>query len=258
MSERGVAAIQSREDAETDAKVAQQRLMRARKRYELALRGPRVEQIAQAEAQSQAAQAEVAALEYDLQRSQVQAPFTGFVVAKHSEVGQWLDRGGPVLTLIELSQAYITVPIPERYIPHVQLGANGLVQLDALPEATWQGEVIRIVPQAAASRTFPVTIAVDNSSLRIKSSFFARVTLQVGEQQNALLVSKDAIVTQGPRHVVYVVREGKATPVAIQRTAFHEGFAVLIGPLQPGKEVVIRGNERLRPGQPVRVAQIGQ
>jgi multidrug efflux pump subunit AcrA (membrane-fusion protein) len=257
LSGRGVAAVRSREDAETDAKVAQQRLMRARKRYELAVQGPRVEQIAQAEAQYQAAQAEVAALQYDLQRSQVPAPFRGFVVAKHTEVGQWLDRGDPVVTLIELSEAHITVPIPERYIPHVQLGADGLVQFDALPEATWQGEMIRIIPQATASRTFPVTIAVANPELYIKSGFFARVTLQVGEQQNALMVPKDAIVTQGPRHLVYVVREGKAVSVPVQRTAFHEGFAVVTGSLQPGEQVVIRGNERLRPGQPVQVAQTG-
>jgi multidrug efflux pump subunit AcrA (membrane-fusion protein) len=69
------------------------------------------------------------------------------------------------------------------------------------------------------------------------------------------MVPKDAIVTQGPQQIVYVVREGQATPVPIQRTTFYEGFAVVTGALEPGEQVVIRGNERLQPGQPVQVAQ---
>jgi multidrug efflux pump subunit AcrA (membrane-fusion protein) len=255
LSERGVASVQSREDAETAFDLARKRLLRARKRYELVSLGPRAEHVAQAAAQYQAAQAEVARTQHDLRHAQVKAPFEGVVVAKHTEIGQWLDRGNPVVTLIELSPVRIPVPVPERYIAQVQLGSNGLVQLDALPGSTWQGTVVHIIPQATASRTFPVVIEVANPEARIKSGMFARVTLTVGEQQNALMVPKDAIVTQGPQQIVYVVREGQATPVPIQRTTFYEGFAVVTGALEPGEQVVIRGNERLQPGQPVQVAQ---
>jgi multidrug efflux pump subunit AcrA (membrane-fusion protein) len=69
------------------------------------------------------------------------------------------------------------------------------------------------------------------------------------------LVPKDAIVTQGPRQIVYAVQEGKALPVPVQRTTFHARFAIVTGPLEPGQQVVIRGNERLRPGQPIQAAQ---
>jgi len=255
LSERGVSSLQSREDAETNFDVALKRLTRARKRYELVLRGPRAERIAQAEAQYQAARAEVERTQYDLSRSRVEAPFDGFVVAQHTEIGQWLGEGDPIMTLIELTTARITVPVPERYVAQVQLGATGLVQLDAVPGETWQGAVVSIIPQATESRTFPVVVEVPNPDAVIKSGAFARVTLTVGEQQNVLLVPKDAIVTQGPRQIVYVVQEGKASPVPVQRTTFHAGFAVVTGPLEAGQQVVIRGNERLRPGQAVQTAQ---
>jgi RND family efflux transporter MFP subunit len=255
LSERGVSSLQSREDAETNFDVALKRLTRARKRYELVVRGPRAERIAQAEAQYQAARVEVERTQYDLSRSRVEAPFDGFVVAQHTEIGQWLGEGDPIMTLIELTTARITVPVPERYVAQVQLGATGLVQLDAVPGETWQGAVVSIIPQATESRTFPVVVEVPNPDAVIKSGAFARATLTVGEQQNVLLVPKDAIVTQGPRQIVYAVQEGKASPVPVQRTTFHAGFAVVTGPLEPGQQVVIRGNERLRPGQPVQTAQ---
>ncbi|MDH3602990.1 MAG: efflux RND transporter periplasmic adaptor subunit, partial [Candidatus Tectomicrobia bacterium] len=180
LSERGVSSLQSREDAETNFNVTLKRLTRARKRYELVARGARAERIAQAEAQYQAARAEVEQTHYDLSRSQVEAPFEGFVVAKHTEIGQWLGEGDPIVTLIELTTARITVPVPERYVAQVQLGATGLVQLDAFPGKTWQGAVVSIIPQATESRTFPVVVEVPNPDAVIKSGAFARVTLTVG------------------------------------------------------------------------------
>jgi multidrug efflux pump subunit AcrA (membrane-fusion protein) len=255
---RGVAALQVREDAETTFRVAQERLMRVKASYELAVRGPRAERIAQAEAQLLTAQAELARLQYDLNRTQVKAPFAGFVVHKRTEVGQWLARGDPVVTLIELNKAHITVPIPERYVSYVQVGTTAHVQFDAVPQATATGTVIRIIPQANESRTFPVTVEVDNPDTTIKSGFFARVTLPIGERHDALLVPKDAIVAQGPRLIVFAVRDGKAVPVPIERSSFYEGWAVVTGAVQPGEAVVIRGNERLRPGQPVQIAAPGR
>jgi multidrug efflux pump subunit AcrA (membrane-fusion protein) len=256
LSERGVSSLQSREDSETNFNVALKRLTRARKRHEVVARGPRAERIAQAEAQYQAARSEVEQTQYELSRSQVEAPFNGFVVVKHTEIGQWLGEGEPIMTLIELTTARIAVPVSERYVAQVQLGANGLVELDAFPGKTWQGEVVSIIPQATESRTVPVVVEVPNPDAVIKSGAFARVTLTVGEQQNVLLVPKDAIVTQGPRQIVYAVHEGKASPVPVQRTTFHDGFAVVTGQLEPGQQVVIRGNERLRPGQPVQAAEV--
>jgi RND family efflux transporter MFP subunit len=219
----------------------------------MAVRGPRAERISQAEAQYRSAQAEVERSKYDLRRSRVAAPFTGYVVAKHTEVGQWLGRGDLVVTLIELDVAHVTVPIPERYISQVHLGDYSALRFDAIPGRRWDGRVVRIIPQAGESRTFPITIAVDNAQTLLKSGFVARAMLTVGGQRDALLVPKDAVVSQGPQLIVYVVREGKAALVPIQRTSFFEGSAVVIGDLQKGEQVVIRGNERLRPGQPVQI-----
>jgi RND family efflux transporter MFP subunit len=257
LNQRGVSALRARENAETATIVSQQRLARVRALYQMAVRGPRAERISQAEAQYRSAQAEVERLKYDLRHSRVAAPFTGYVVAKHTEVGQWLGRGDLVVTLIELDVAHVAVPIPERFISQVRLGAAGTLRFDAIPDRTWKGRVVRIIPQAGDARTFPVTLAVDNTQTLLKSGFVARAMLTVGEQRDALLVPKDAVVTQGPRQIVYAVREGKAALVPIQRTSFFEGSAVVIGDLQKGEQVVIRGNERLRPGQAVQVVGSG-
>jgi len=81
----------------------------------------------------------------------------------------------------------------------------------------------------------------------------ASVTFDVGEKRTALLLPKDAIVTSGSQRLVYVVENGNATPVSVDVVGYHDNDAAIQGQLTPGQLVVIRGNERLRPGQPLKV-----
>lgn len=79
----------------------------------------------------------------------------------------------------------------------------------------------------------------------------------------ALMVSKDALVLGGPTPMIYVVepgkedpKQGKARAVPVQ-VGVAEGRLIQVkGELESGGYVVIRGNERLRPGQDVAISNV--
>jgi multidrug efflux pump subunit AcrA (membrane-fusion protein) len=83
----------------------------------------------------------------------------------------------------------------------------------------------------------------------------ARVTFHLGVPQTVLLIPKDALIPQpqgGGR--IFKVTEGQAVPVQVDILgAYGDRYAVkgVDGNLSPGDRVVVRGNERLRSGQPV-------
>jgi multidrug efflux pump subunit AcrA (membrane-fusion protein) len=79
----------------------------------------------------------------------------------------------------------------------------------------------------------------------------AMVSFNLATQKKALLVPKDAVVTAGDNRLVFLVNKGKAISVPVKITGYYDGDVAVEGNLNPGDEVVIRGNERLRPGQPV-------
>jgi len=81
----------------------------------------------------------------------------------------------------------------------------------------------------------------------------ATVTFSVGEKRTVMLLPKDAIVTSGSRRLVYTVADSKAVPVPVTVVGYYDSNAAIKGALKPGQQVVVRGNERLRPGQTVRV-----
>jgi len=200
-------------------------------------------------------EAEISRLMYQKRQTKVLAPFSGFVSEEHTQVGEWVHTGGSVVTLIDLGEIYVTVDVPERYASMLAKGAKARVKVKSASDKDYPGTVYAIVPQGnVKSRTFAAKIRISNPGLSIKGGMEALAAFNLSGQREALLAPKDAVVSSGDDKVVYTVQDGKAMPVSVNILGYHEGSVVVDGNLKDGDPVVIRGNERLRPGFPVVVA----
>jgi RND family efflux transporter MFP subunit len=198
--------------------------------------------------------AEIQHIQDSIAKKIILAPFSGFVVKEHTEVGQWVEKGGPIVTLADLSIMEILVEVPERYVPKLVLGGSTQVKVDALNPEKFTGKITAIIPVGdSASRTFPVKVAVENTDNLIKGGMLCRVSLAIGKPSSVLAVPKDAVVNLGQSHLVYVVQEGVAKPLPVQLGNASDSMIEITGAIEPGMQVVTRGNERLRPGQPVQI-----
>jgi HlyD family secretion protein len=221
----------------------------ASKTLRVAELGFRPEEIAAAEADVLRSQARVQRLRDDVQKTLIHSPVSGFLIRRYTEVGQWVERGGAVAGIIDLSTVLVHVPIHEREIRHVKMGDAATVTLDALPDRTFAGRIKHITPQAdVSSRTFPVEIEVDNTpDTAIKAGMFARVTLRTGLEKLSVFVPKDAVVRRDTGHMAFVLEGRKVRMVPIRPGRVHEGLMeVAEGSLKPGDMVVITGNETLQ------------
>ncbi len=246
---------------------AEQEYLQAVEAYELIVAGPRQEQIAQARAQVAIRRAIANRLADQIEKHTIRAPFDGFISAEHTELGQWVNRGELVADVLALGEVDIESYVPEQYITYIHKGQQVSVEIPALPDQLFTGIVEVVIPQAdTRSRTFPVKIRVtnqinDNEPL-IKSGMMARVYLPTGNRQETLLVPKDAVVLGGPQKMVYAITPGeKDKPASVRPVPVQIGVAdgtllQVSGELNPGDQVVVRGNERLRPGQPVAVSEV--
>jgi len=66
-----------------------------------------------------------------------------------------------------------------------------------------------------------------------------------------LVVPRDAIIFKGPTRIIFTVRNNIAMPVMVETGLEYLEKVAVFGKLKPNELVVIKGNERLRPGQPV-------
>jgi len=204
----------------------------------------------------QRSEAEIERLEYEMKQKKVMAPFSGFVAKEHTQVGEWVNAGGPVVTLVDLGEIRITVDVPERYVVMLAPQSEVKVLVKNISNDPLSGKIFAVLPQGnPEARTFPVRINLQNPGHKIKSGMEAMVTFTLSTQKNALLVPKDAVVTMGNNRMVFLVADGKAVPVGVKILGYYDGNVAVEGNLIPGTPVVIRGNERLRPGQAVLVQE---
>lgn len=197
-------------------------------------------------------QAEIELLNYQIKQQKVLAPFSGFVAKEHTQIGEWINKGGPVVTLLDLDNIRITVDVPERYSVLLAPQNNVKVSIKSVSNDPFSGKIYSVLPHGDPnSRTFPVRIHLANPNHTIKSGMEAMATFNLTTKKEALLVPKDAVVTAGDNRLVFMVNDGKAIPVPVKIIGYYDGDVAVVGNLKPGDQVVIRGNERLRPGQSV-------
>jgi hypothetical protein len=128
---------------------------------------------------------------------------------------------------------------------------------------------MQVVPQAdLRSRTFPVKVHLPNESLgrshRFAAGMLAHVRLPVGQERPGTLVPKDALVLGDVKPAIFIgvtdatTKETVARKVPVEMGLSHQGLVQVTSllpnlPLQAGQMAIVRGNERLRDGQPIRI-----
>lgn len=231
-------------------------------------KGARAEQIAAMSANVEFQSEQVKLLQEQIARHTIVAPFDGYVASESSEVGQWVGRGDAIAEVIELAEVEVEVFVLEKYLTNVRTGLNVQVAVPSVPSEFFEGRIERIVPQAdLRSRSFPVRIrirnAVDKFGPVLKAGMLARAQMPLGKRGLTKLLDKDAVVLGNRDPMVYVLKkavaargESTVTAVPVQLGVMDGKLIQVIGNVRPGDQVVIRGNERLKTGESVRVTEI--
>lgn len=193
--------------------------------------------------------AEAERLKLEIAKSRVRAPFPGVVLKKHASRGEWVSPGTVIATLARNDVVEAVVEVPQAVLPFLNKGQN--VSVSVLGN-THAGTISAIIPQGnLTTRTFPVKVRIGNIS-GLMQGMEAKVSLPAGTQVEATIVPRDAVISQRGQAMLWTVREGKAEPVPVTIDAWLGNEVAVHGPgLSDGMPVVVKGNERLRPGQPV-------
>lgn len=200
--------------------------------------------------------ADVERLTYLMENATVRAPFSGVVVAELAQAGEWVPVGGGIVRLVDLSTVRVVVWVPENVVGRLTTGDTVTVHTEA---GQVSGTIHSVTPEGdPKSRTFPVEIRIGNRNGHLFAGMLARVNFAVGQPEQVLTVPKDAVVTRGDSSHLWKVVEGSAVrvPVTVGREGERGRVEVTpMGELKPGDTVITRGNERVRDGQAVEVAE---
>jgi RND family efflux transporter MFP subunit len=196
------------------------------------------------------AESRLAQNQNQLDRTRILAPFDGIVVERLMTPGERVDEGAQVVRLIDRDNLEVIARAPLEYFRFVRHGQL----LDLQAESGQAVGQVRTVVAVGNENTHQFEIRVDLDGQLFPVGQTLRVSIPTSEVREALTVPRDALVLRPEGQSVFVIdSESQARQVQVTVGVGQGDRIEIVGAVEPGDKVVIRGNERLQPGQAVSV-----
>jgi multidrug efflux system membrane fusion protein len=224
----------------------------------------RVNNLREAQANLQVAEAARRTAQLNLDYTQIRAPISGRIGRLDVTIGNLIAAGGQVLTsLLSVDPIYAAFNADERSV---------LDALASLPDSSRALEQIPVrlttsTTQAAqftgklhfvdngidgASGTVRVRARLDNPDGKLMPGQFVRVQLGQAKVEQQLVINERAVGTDQNKKFVFVVGDdAKAAWREVSLGAAHDGLRVVNAGLKPGERIIVNGLQRVRPGATV-------
>jgi RND family efflux transporter MFP subunit len=226
-------------------------------------------------AQIAAAKANINALEASLRRSSIsieytliRAPFDGVVLTKNADIGEIvapfasaINAKAAVVTMADLSSLMVEADVAESFLSRVREGQACEIQLDALPDSRFTGEVAVIVPTADRTRgTVLVKVRFDQLDPRVLPEMSARVAFLsrplTGEESRPFLaVHRDAVAERNGAQGLFKIEGERAVWFPMDKADFIGDYVLLDASWKPGDKIVLKPSLELKSGAKVTAAE---
>ncbi len=189
-----------------------------------------------------------------LRESEIRAPIGGIVSARYIKVGNAIQPNSQAFKITQMDTLHAHIYVPERDIHKLAPKQVATMSLDAWPEKSFNGTILRVNPVVdAATGTVKVTVAMAGNQRELKPGMFGRVEILYDRRDAATLVPKDAVLTEDAAQSVFLVADGKAKRRSI-KVGYSDSYnyEVLEG-LKSGDQVVTTGQANLKDDAKVHV-----
>lgn len=207
-----------------------------------------------AEAQVERSKANLQEARARLALTAVRAPFDGAVVRRLVDPGAWVQPGDPVLQVVSSESPEIRVDASSRLLSQLEPGdmARGLRSGgESIPL-----KVLGVVPALdPVRRTVRIRLRPEDGSVRLVPGAAFDVEFDLKIDEAGVIVPRDALLVSPSEVRLAKIVDGEAEIFPAEVVARGSTVALVRSDrLQVGDQVVVQGNERLRPGQVVKVA----
>jgi RND family efflux transporter MFP subunit len=198
----------------------------------------------------QVARARLAQSKDQLARTVIYAPFAGVIIERYKSQGERVEPGDQVVRMVNTDDLEIQVRVPQAAIMNIQKDMEIQVK-DS--EHTGVAMLRTYVPVGdLRSRLFELRLSFDQAEWM--SGHAVRVSVPMSKPKRVIAVPRDALVIRQNNISVFRINaDNNAEYVAVQIGLSRDNLVEVLGEVAIGDKIVIRGNERLRPGQSVSI-----
>jgi RND family efflux transporter MFP subunit len=185
-----------------------------------------------------------------LARTRIAAPFDGIVVERLMTPGERVEEGSNVVRLVDQENLEIIARAALEYFSFVEVGQL----LDIRTGSKQAFAAVRTVVAVGDEHTHQFELRLDLEGNPFQVGQTLRISIPTSGSREVLTVPRDALVLRPEGQAVFVVDSNNLARRVSVTVGVGQGEHIeILGAVSPGDKVVIRGNERLQPGQAVDV-----
>ena len=190
----------------------------------------------------------------DLARTTVRAAFAGHVTERMASVGEYIEIGEDVIRLVDTHRTEISLRAPIALTQFVRPGMS----VSARSGGEERSHTVRAVVPVGDAVSRMVEIRLDASDSGWLVGTAVQVSLPSDVPVTTVAVPRDSLVERGSRAYIYKVKDnGTADQVPAVIRAVIGLWVGVAGGIEAGDRVIVRGAERLTPGQQIEIVATG-
>ena len=192
-----------------------------------------------------------------LAKLHITAPFGGIITSlPYYSPGVTVETGKELATIQEYSGLQLEVSLPGKELGRIRPGQPVRVTNYTIPDDTLSGTVEEVSPALDEStRSFPVSIGIDNSALLLRPGMFVRAEIVTARHDSVIVIPKSIIQVKQRGKTVFIVQKGAALERIITTGIENPEYVEVLEGLSENDRIVVRGFETLRGNSKVKVVQ---
>ncbi len=202
--------------------------------------------------------ADIEATQIAIIKTEIRAPYSGQVGLRSISLGAYISPTDVITTLRQTDQLKLEFSVPEKYAKEIKKGDKVNFKVDG-GQQTHQATVLATENNVdQTTRTLRIRALVNRSHSELVPGVFARINLQLGKNNNALLVPSQAIIPTARNKQVILLRKDSAVFTVVE-TGIRDSVNVQVTRgLVPGDTVITTGLMVLKPNVKVKVTNVNR
>lgn len=248
----------SLDQANTQYEAAQDSLDQANTNYNILVNQTSEENIIQAEdnleqakAQLESSKAQLESTKQSLDDAVVTAPISGTVSQCNVTAGANLSQGTTPFVIIGTNSVDVVVNVSEQLINSIKAGDAVRISIPTASDEDFSGTISSVSPDANTDGTYEVKVNIPNEDGSLKSGMFAQVYFTKEKSDNAIVISRDSVITKDGESYVFAVEDGKAKRYDVEIGIDNGDMVEITSGLSVGMTIVTEGQTYLADGDAV-------
>ncbi len=139
-------------------------------------------------------------------RLAISSPFSGIVIEKMVQQGQYVAAGELLFNIADLSRVWVELELYENEFSNIRIGQEVAIRSQSSPGSVFTGRIAFLYPFLdPKTRTLKARVEMANPGMKLKPEMFVSAIIHI-PLQSAVVIPLTAVIDTGKRQVVWVER----------------------------------------------------